>query len=55
MESSFEREIRYVVDTMLAGGGTHEEAISLMNTLRAEAQRLDRKLADPKHIWNSIN
>lgn len=35
--------------------GTTEEAVELMNHLRAEALRLDRHLANPRHKWNQIN
>ena len=34
---------------------TGDEAIRLMNLLRYEATRLDRHLADPRHIWNTIS
>jgi len=49
---SFEREIAYVVDNILKGGATHDEAISIMNTLRTQAQRIDSALANPQTKWN---
>ena len=52
MESSFEREIAFVVDNLLNGGGSHQEAIELMNTLRKQAQRIDAHLANPNNRWN---
>jgi len=36
------------------GDGTADEAMNLMEHLRAEAMRLDRRLADPRHEWNRI-
>jgi hypothetical protein len=34
--------------------GTAEDAIELMNHLRDQALRLDRHLADPRHVWNRV-
>lgn len=36
------------------GSGTAVDAILLMEHLRAQATRLDRELADPRHDWNRV-
>lgn len=34
--------------------GTADDAILFMEKLRREATRIDRLLADPRHLWNRI-
>lgn len=43
---------RWVSSIIQRGNAT--EAVELMNHLRAEALRLDRHLANPRHEWNNI-
>ena len=40
--------------TLYLRDATSDEAVALMNKLRAEAMRLDRELADPRKTWNSV-
>ena len=40
--------------TQTIQNGTADEAIALMEHLRAEAARLDRIIADPRHVWNRV-
>ena len=35
--------------------GTAEEAMSLMQSLREGARRLDTLLGNPRHLWNSVS
>lgn len=42
------------VTTQTIATGTADEAIQLMEHLRTQAARLDRLIADPRHLWNRI-
>lgn len=54
MKVAAEYFVPHFVDGLLANG-TAEDAIFVMELLRKQAQRIDAKLADPRHPWNRVD